>query len=205
MAQSKYDTDGDGICDAPECEAILAIGVVGTNSEAADALIKANLEKIGLQLDLKSLENSAAYNRIFDPKNQVAFVMFAGWLMDYPDPYTFYWFPNYGGNILSQYNTNYSMIGATPEQLEEHGYDASIAVPSMDAKIEECIAAAGDERNQCWAEADQMLAEEIVAYVPLVISTNVQIVSSCVTNYQWATFDSQTAFDQVAKVPGCND
>ena len=205
MAQSKYDTDGDGICDAPECEGILSIGVVGTNAEAADALMKANLEKIGLQLDLKSLENSAAYNRIFDPKNQVAMVMFAGWLMDYPDPYTFYWFPNYGGNILSQYNTNYSMIGATPEQLEEHGYDPSIEVPSMDAKIEECIAATGDERFQCWAEADQMLAEEIVAYVPLVISQNVQIVSSCVTNYQWAAFDSQTAFDQVAKVPGCND
>jgi hypothetical protein len=44
-----------------------------------------------------------------------------------------------------------------------------------------------------------------VAYVPLTISQNVQIVSSCVTNYQWSVFDSQTAFDQVAKVPGCND
>jgi len=205
MRQSKYDTDGDGLCDAPECEGILTIGVVGTEAEAADALIAANLEKIGLGVDLRSLENSAAYNRIFDPKNQVALVTFAGWLMDYPDAYTFYWFPNYGGNILSQYNTNYSMIGATPEQLEEHGYDASIQVPSMDEKIEECIAATDDARTQCWAEADQMLAEEIVAYVPLIISQNVQIHSSCLTNYQWATFDSQTAFDQVAKVPGCND
>ena len=205
MAQSKYDTDGDGICDAPECEGILAIGVVGTNAEAADALIKANLEKIGLGLNLRSLENSAAYRQIFDPRAKVALNMFAGWLMDYPDAYTFYWFPNYGANILGEYNTNYSMIGATPEQLEEFGYDPSIEVPSMDAKIDECIAMAGDARTQCWAEADQMLAEEIVAYVDLTISQNVQIHSSCLTNYQWSVFDSQTAFDQVAKVPGCND
>lgn len=205
MAQSKYDTDGDGVCDAPECEGILAIGVVGTQSEAADALVKANLEKIGLQLNLRSLENSAAYRQIFDPRAQVALNMFAGWLMDYPDAYTFYWFPNYGGNILSEYNTNYSMIGATPEQLEKYGYDPSIEVPSMDDKIDECIGETGDARVQCWAEADQMLAEEIVAYVPLVISQNVQIHSSCVTNYQWSVFDSQTAFDQVAKVPDCND
>jgi hypothetical protein len=125
--------------------------------------------------------------------------------MDYPDAYTFYWFPNYGGNILGEYNTNYSMIGATAEQLEEFGYDPSIEVPSMDAKIDECIATTGDARTQCWAEADQMLAEEIVAYVDLTISQNVQIHSSCLTNYQWSVFDSQTAFDQVAKVPGCND
>jgi peptide/nickel transport system substrate-binding protein len=205
MAQSKYDTNGDGICDAPECSGILTIGVVGTQSEAADALIKQNLEKIGLELNLRSLENSAAYNKIFDPKQHIAMTTFAGWLMDYPDAYTFYWFPVYGGNILDEYNTNYSMIGATPEQLEKYGYDSSIQVPSMDDKIDECIAATDDARTQCWAEADQILAEEIVAFVPLVISQNVQIHSSCLTNYQWAVFDSQTAFDQVAKIPGCND
>jgi peptide/nickel transport system substrate-binding protein len=205
MKLSKYDTNQDGTCDAPECDGILAIGVVGTQSEAADALIKSNLEKIGVNLDLKSLENAAAYNKIFDPKAHVGMTMFAGWLMDYPDAYTFYWFTNYGKNILSQYNTNYSLIGATPEQLQQYGYDPSIEVPSMDAKIDECIAAAGDARTTCWADADKELAEQIVAYVPLVISQNVNIVSSCVTNYQWSVFDSQTAFDQVAKVPGCND
>jgi peptide/nickel transport system substrate-binding protein len=204
MKLSKYDTDKDGLCDAPECSDVLTIGVVGTQSEAADALIKSNLEKIGVELDLKSLENSAAYNQIFDPTKHVAMVTFAGWLMDYPDAYTFYWFTNYGGNILDEFNTNYAMIGATPEQLQKYGYEIT-EVPSMDAKIDECIAAVGDARTTCWAEADVMLNEEIVAYVPLIISQNVNIVSSCVTNYQWSVFDSQTAFDQVAKIPGCND
>ena len=75
----------------------------------------------------------------------------------------------------------------------------------MDEKIDECIAATGDARIQCWVEAEKILNEEVVAYVPLVISQNVNIVSSCVTNYQWAVFDSGTAFDQVALIPGCGE
>ena len=58
---------------------------------------------------------------------------------------------------------------------------------------------------QCWADADKMLNEEVASYVPLVISQNVNIVSSCVTNYQWSVFDSGTAFDQVALKPGCGE
>lgn len=204
MKQSPYDTDQDGICDAPECEGVLAIGVVGTQSEAADALIASNLEKIGIKLDLKSLENSAAYKQIFDPKAHVALTTFSGWLMDYPDAYTFYWFTNYGANILDEYNTNYTMMGATPEQLKKYGYDLT-SVVGMDEKIDECIAQAGDARVQCWADADKMLNEEVASYVPLVISQNVNIVSSCVTNYQWSVFDSGTAFDQVALKPGCGE
>jgi peptide/nickel transport system substrate-binding protein len=205
---TEYDTNGDGLCDAPACDGVLAVGVVGTQSEAADALISANLEAIGITLDLKSLENSAAYNKIFDPKAHVALTMFSGWLMDYPDAYTFYWFTNYGGNILAQYNTNYTMMGATAEQLKEYGYTDAYGITSvagMDDKIDECIAAAGDARVTCWADADRMLAEEVVSYVPLVISQNVNIVSSCVTNYQWSVFDSGTAFEQVAKIPGCGE
>jgi len=204
MKQSKYDTDQDGICDAPECEGVLAVGVVGTEAEAADALIASNLEKIGIKLDLKSLENASAYKQIWDPEAHVALAMFTGWLMDYPDPYTFQWFTNYGPNILDSYNSNFSLIGATPEQLKGYGYDIT-TVPGMNEKIDECIALAGDERVQCWADADKMLNEEVAAYVPLIISQNVNIVSSCVTNYQWSVFDSGTAFDQVALKPGCGE
>ena len=129
--------------------------------------------------------------------------LFSGWLMDYPDAYTFYWFTNYGGNILDAYNTNYAMIGATPAQLKKYGYKVT-SVPGMDDTIDKCAATpAGDARYQCWADADKELNEQIAAYVPLTISTNINIVSSCVTNYTWDVFDGQTAFDQIALKPGC--
>lgn len=200
---TKYDTNGDGKCDVAACNNITAIGVVGTQSEAQDALIKSNLAKIGININTVELSNDAAYNKIFDPKAHIPMVLFSGWLMDYPDAYTFYWFTNYGGNILDAYNTNYGMIGATPAQLNKYGYKVT-SVPGMDSTIDKCAATpAGDARYQCWADADKELNEQIAAYVPLTISTNINIVSSCVTNYTWDVFDSQTAFDQIGLKPGC--
>ena len=75
----------------------------------------------------------------------------------------------------------------------------------MDDTINKCAALLlGDARYQCWADADKQLNEQIAAYVPLVISQNVNIVSDCVTNYTWSVFDSQTAFEQIALKPGCS-
>jgi peptide/nickel transport system substrate-binding protein len=203
MKNSKYDTNKDGICDAPECSNVYSIGVVGTQSEAADALIASDLKKIGIVLDMHHLENAAAYNKIFDPKAHVAFTMFSGWIQDYPDAYTFYWFTNYGGNILSQYNTNYALIGATPAQLKQYGYTVT-SVPSMDDTINKCAATpAGDARYQCWADADKQLNEQIAAYVPLVISQVVSIVSSCVTNFSYDASNGSQAFDRMAVKPDC--
>jgi peptide/nickel transport system substrate-binding protein len=200
MKQSKYDTDQDGLCDAPECSGILAIGVVGTQSEAADALIADNLKKIGVELNLKSLENATAYNKVFDPKAHLPVATFVGWLMDWPEAFTFFFATSYGKSILDQYNTNYTMIGATPEQLQKYGYDVT-SVPSIDADLEACIPVTGDERVTCFAELDKKLTE-LAVYVPLTFTQNVNIVSSRVTNFTWSAFDSQTAFEQVALVAG---
>ena len=180
-----------------------SVGVVGTQSEAADALIASDLKKIGINLDMHHLENAAAYNKIFDPKAHVAMTLFSGWIMDYPDAFTFYFFTNKGANILDQYNTNYAMIGATPAQLKKYGYKVT-SVPGMDDTIDKCTATpAGDARYQCWADADKELNEQIAAYVPLTISQVVNIVSSCVTSFTYDASDGSPAFDRLALKPGC--
>ena len=130
------------------------------------------------------------------------FSTFAGWVQDYPDPFTFYFFPLYGPNILDAYNTNYSMTGADPEQLEKYGYDVTEVSQALDTKIEECMAAAGDARLTCWGEAEKVLMEEVVPVVPLVWSNTEQIISSRVLNYTFAYYDGQLAYDQIALEPG---
>jgi ABC-type transport system substrate-binding protein len=201
MKQSKYDTNQDGICDAPECKNVLAVGIVGDVSEAVDQLFTNNLAKIGIELNFKEFTDSAAYNKIMDPKNHIPFSDFGGWVHDYPDGYT-WWFPiMYGPNIVSQYNTNYSMVGATAEQLKEYGYSVT-SVPSMDAQVEKCIPLTGQEREQCWADDDKYFMENIVADVPLVFSNTVNIVSDRVTNYTWALADQQPAYDHLALAGG---
>jgi peptide/nickel transport system substrate-binding protein len=202
MALSKYDSNGDGVCDAPECKGVLSVGVVGRVSEAQDALIAQNLGAIGIELDVNSFDNSTAYNKIFDPKNHIPINTFGGWLQDYPDAFTFYYFPMYGPNILDAYNTNYSMAGADPDQLEKYGYGVTEVSQALDTKIEECMAKTGDERTACWAEADKVLMEEVVPIVPLIFSNVEQIISSRVQNYTYSLFDNQMAYDQIALAPG---
>lgn len=201
MALSKYDTNQDGICEAPECKNVLAIGVVGDVSEAVDQLFTNNLAKIGIELNFKEFENATAYNKIFDPKNHIPLSDFAGWIHDYPDGYT-WWYPiMYGPNILSQYNTNYSMVGATVEQLKKYGYSIT-NVPSMDAEIEKCFPLTGQERLQCWVDADKYFMENIVGVVPLVFSNVVNIISDRVTNYTWSIVDQAPAYDHLALAGG---
>jgi len=202
MAQSKYDTDQDGVCDAPECKGVLSVGVVGRTSEARDALIAQNLAAIGIELDVNSFDNATAYNKIFDPTAKLPFSTFAGWVQDYPDPFTFYFFPLYGPNILDQYNTNYSMAGADPDQLEKYGYEVTEVTQVLDEKIDECLAASGDARLECWGAAEKVLMEEVAPVVPIVWSNTEQIISSRVLNYTYAYYDSLMAYEQVALVPG---
>lgn len=202
MAQSKYDTNQDGICDAPECKDVLALGDNSDTNSAINQLVAQNLEAIGITLDLKELEGSTAYGRLIDPKNHIGLqITIAGWLMDWPDAYTFFWFPIYGPNILSQGNTNYSMIGATPEQMQEYGYELT-DVPSINSQIEQCVALTGDERVQCWAEVDKALMEDVASIVPYTFSNTTNVISTLVQNYTFGAFDSQMAYDQVALAPG---
>jgi len=201
MAQSAYDSDQDGVCDAPECEGLINVGVVGKQAEAASALIASNLEKIGIGLDTRSFSNDAAYQKIFDPANKIPFSDFGGWIMDWPDAYTFFLIPMHGEQIIDQYNTNYSMLGASPEQLKKYGYEIT-EVASANDEIDACIPLEGQERLQCWADLDKYIMEELAPVVPLVFSNTINIVSSRVVNFTFSVFDSQTAFEQIALAPG---
>jgi peptide/nickel transport system substrate-binding protein len=202
MAQSKYDTNGDGICDAPECKGVVSVGVVSRVPEAQDALIAQNLAAIGIELDVNSFDNATAYNKVMDPKAKVPLNTFAGWLEDYPDAYTFYFPLMYGPNIQDQYNSNYPMVGADPDQLERYGYEITEVPQDLDTKIEECISLSGEERTACWADADKVMMEVVVPIVPLLFSNTEQIISSRVVNYTYSLFDSQMAYEQVALAPG---
>ena len=201
MKQSKYDTNQDGVCDADACKNVLAIGVTGRVAESISQLFQQNMAKIGIQLNYKFFDNGVAYNKIFDPKNHIPWQDFAGWIHDYPDGYTWFYPILYGPNILDQYNTNYSMVGATSQQLTKYGYSIK-SVPSMDSQIEKCFPLTGTERTQCWADADKYFMENIVAAVPLVFSNVVNIISDRVENFTFSAVDQAPAYDHLALANG---
>jgi peptide/nickel transport system substrate-binding protein len=200
MAQSAYDTDQDGVCDAPECSNILTISDREDPYPEQTALLSQNLEPLGLTLDVKQLERSTMYNKCLDANSHHALCAAPGWGKDYADGITF-GEPLFASAGLWESCCNYSLVGATSEQLSGWGYDVT-EVPSVDEKVEECSALEpGDERFQCWAELDQHLMEEVVPWVPYLFDNNVDVLSENIQNYSFDQFAGLAAFDSLA-VPG---
>jgi peptide/nickel transport system substrate-binding protein len=195
---TSYDTDGDGVCDADACKDVLTVANNQPKSKEAAALIQQNLQAIGVSLDIKYFTQSAAYGKVFDPKNHIAFTTgWAGWLKDYPDAYTFFFPVMYGPNILDQYNTNYSMVGGTPEQMKKYGYSVT-TVPGMDAQIEKCFPTTGDARISCWADADKYLMETVVPIVPTLFSNQITITSDRIVNWTYSAYNDSASLSHLA-------
>jgi peptide/nickel transport system substrate-binding protein len=196
MKASAYDTNGDGLCDAPECKDVLAITDEADPYPKQAALIQQSLEAIGITLDVKPFERGTMYAKCSDPSTHMGICLAPAWGKDYPDAYTFgvplfsstYLFPSYG---------NLALVGASPEYLKKYAYSVT-TVPSVDDKIAECKSATGDARITCWAELDKMLMEQIVPWVPYLFDNSLDIISARINHYSFDQFAGVAAFDQMA-------
>ncbi|HET9310723.1 MAG TPA: ABC transporter substrate-binding protein [Actinomycetota bacterium] len=196
MAQSKYDSDGDGVCDDPVCEDILTVTDREDPYPKQSALMQQFLEPLGITLDVKQLERGVMYTRCNDMNSQTALCAGPGWGKDYADGYTFGG-PMFDSSGLWPSCCNYQGMGASADQLREWGYDVS-EVPSIDDQVDECSAATGNERFQCWADFDSQLMEDIVPMVPYLFDNSVDIISANVTNYSFDQFAGLADFGAMA-------
>ena len=199
MALSAYDSDGDGICDAPECSGILAVTDEADPYPDQAALIAQNMEALGLQFDSKSFERTTMYAKCNDPSSLVAICLAPAWGKDFPDGYTFA-DPLFGSAAIFPSCCNYGLVGASPDLLREAGYQVT-EVPSVDDQIKEANAQTGEARFQAWADLDTTLMEEIVPWAPYLFDNSVSITSERIVNYQFDQFAGVDAFDQWAIAP----
>jgi peptide/nickel transport system substrate-binding protein len=196
MRQSKYDTDQDGICDAPECKGVLTIADSAAPYPEQNAVLQDNAASIGIELDIRSGDRyEFMYAKCQDPAAKVAFCPSPGWFKDYSDAVTF-------GEPLFQStgigSSNYSLVGASPELLADAGYEVT-EVPSADDKIEECKAIPpGDERIQCWVELDRLITEEIVPWIPWLFDNDVDIAGERIVNYTYDQSSGLMSLDHVS-------
>ena len=97
----------------------------------------------------------------------------------YADAYTF-GPPLFDASSLYPICCNFSLIGASEDQLTEWGYPAGTTVPDVGDRMKECAAIpVGDERYTCWANFDKYMMEEVVPWVPVTFSNNNDITSAC--------------------------
>lgn len=200
MAQSAYDSDGDGVCDDPVCDGVLAITDEADPYPDQAALIQDNLEPLGITLDVKSFDRTTMYNTCTDPETHMGICLAPGWLKDYLDAVTF-GPPLFGSAAIYPSCCNRSLVGASPELLEKYDYDVT-QVPNIDEEMDACSALpGGDERIQCWADIDRLLMEEIVPYVSYLFDNNIDITSQRIVNYSFDQDSTLAAWDQIAIAP----
>jgi peptide/nickel transport system substrate-binding protein len=199
MAQSAYDTDGDGVCDAPECSQILGLTDEADPYPDQAALIQQNMEPLGLSFDVKSFERTTMYSKCNDPSAQAALCMGPGWGKDFPDGYTFA-DPLFGSAAIFPSCCNYGLLGASADLLTENGYTVT-EVPTVDPQIADANTQTGDARFQAWADLDSTLMEEVVPWVPYLFDNNVDVLSARIVNYSFDQFAGLAAYDHFAIAP----
>ncbi len=138
MKLSKYDTDGDGSCDDPSCQNILALTSTTEPNPRVAALFNQNVEQIGMTFNVKALETTTMYAKCNSLGDRIPICLATGWLQDYPDAFTF-GPPIFGSEGLYPSCCNYAAVGASSDQLTEWGYSVT-QVPSADDKLAECAA-----------------------------------------------------------------
>jgi peptide/nickel transport system substrate-binding protein len=198
MKQSKYDTDGDGICDAPECKDVLYLTATDRLRQDMVPPTVASLEKIGITLNVRSVED--AYTPIQTVAENIPISGRAGWGKDYPDTSTFMVLFD-SRSIIPTGNVNYSLIGATCEQL--NGIDGwqgiCEGIPSVDADIDACNQELDpDARITCWGDLDKKLMEEVVPWVPYLDASAIQITGPTVTQWEFDQFAGTISYGHVA-------
>jgi peptide/nickel transport system substrate-binding protein len=210
MKQSKYDTDGDGLCDADVCNDVLMVNRDYTPWTQYSPIMQDSLSKIGIQLKVRELDVSTAYTTIQTIDNLVPIAINAGWGKDYASPYGFDFFLFNTAGIACQGTINYSNVGMTKDQAAECGDNVLAAwnaatnnganpIPGVDAEMEQCVKTpAGDAYQQCWANLDKKLMEEIVPWVPYRWGSQNTVLADSVVQWNFDQAAGWTAYSRIA-------
>jgi peptide/nickel transport system substrate-binding protein len=202
MKQSKYDTNKDGICDASQCKNLVMINRNYSPYTEAEPVVVSSLQKIGIQVKPRELATSAAYTTVQTVKNSVPIAMNTRWGKDYADPYTFGVLFD-GRGIAATGNTNYSLVGITPKQASEFGVKlpSGAQIPSVDADIDACQKISNtqpDQRNDCYANLDKKLMEQVVPWVPYLWQRQITVTAPSMTKFEYDQFSGYLSLTQVA-------
>ena len=201
MMQSKYDTDKDGLCDAPACKGIVHLNRNYAPWSNHTAIINQSAGKIGVELVTREASRSTVNDLSGQPGKKIPLASGNGWGQDYKDASTFMVMWD-GRRILTDGNQAFSLVGITPAKAKEVGADFPAGgVPSVDADIDACNALAGQERVDCWVALDKKIMETVVPFVPLLDATAIDLLGPAVTKYDFDQQGTEQALAHVAVDP----
>jgi peptide/nickel transport system substrate-binding protein len=202
MKLSAYDTDKDGLCDAPACKGVINLNRSFAPWSAMSPIIEQSAAKIGITIETREASRSAVNNTLSPVARKIPLSSGNGWGKDYADPSTFMVLFD-SRNIPPVGNAGFLLVGisgAQAKELKKVGFPAG-GVPSVDADIDACNALAGTERTDCWVALDKRITEEIVPWVPLMDATAIDLIGPAVTKYEFDQDGNEMALAHVAVDP----
>ena len=201
MAQSKYDTDQDGLCDAAPCKGVINVNRNFAPWATMGPIIEQSAEQIGIDIETREATRSAVNDASSTTARKIPFSSGNGWGKDFADPSTFFVIYD-GRNIIPSGNTAFSLVGVTKAQEQELGITIPPGgVPSINADIDRCQPLAGQERTDCWTALDKKLTEEIVPQVGLIDANDVALVGPAVTQFDYDQFGLEPSLARLAVDP----
>jgi len=203
MKQSKYDPGKTGTCTAAACKGVLMIADTRALDNRMVPVIVADAKKIGITFTVRAI--NGAYTTIQTTNKNIPFSERPGWGKDYADPYTFFGELFDGRALIPSGNTNYSLVGITPQinKAQKLGVTGDLAhVPSIDSDVTACQTLTGGGRLPCWENLDKKLMTQVVPWVPFLWSNVVKVLGPNVTQWKYDQFTDTTAYSQVAVKAG---
>ena len=196
MAQSKYDSTHGGSCDAAVCAHISAVALTSrVLPPQMIPLVKQDLVQIGLHLDVTPLGGDDAFKTAGDPTKDPGMFLFWAWLKDYPNGAD-YFVPLFSNESIDTGN-NFSLMGATADQLHGWGYEVT-AVPNVDDRIDACLPLVGQAQQRCWTGLDQYMMEKVVSTLPFVSESYVELVPARLRAYSYDQSNDLPSLDRIA-------
>jgi ABC-type transport system substrate-binding protein len=210
MKQSKYDSNGDGKCDADVCDNVVMVNRNYTPWTEYTPILQQGFAEIGINLKIRELEIGTAYTTGQTIENMIPIGAMAGWGKDYGSPFGFDFFEFNTAGISCTGNSNYGLVGMTEDMAKECGpntlaawkaatNDGKDPLPSVDADMDACVALPpGAEYQQCWADLDTRIMEEIVPWIPYRWATNQVTLADTVTKYEGDQSSGVPAYAKIA-------
>lgn len=183
MARSAYDRNGDGICDASACHEVLAATRTEPVYRRQAAIVARDLAKLGIDLRSRAYDPEAFFGRVIAQRAKVPLVVPIAWIADYANA-SAYFDPLFYGPSFAGGGGSPSLVGAPPSDLRRLGYPTD-QVPSIDTTISQCDRQIGAGAFSCWAQADMLLSEQVVPWVPYDFPRNVELVGDRVIRFSW--------------------
>lgn len=197
LRHSRYDEDGDGVCDASACDGVVVLFAPAETPRAMEPVVQQSLAALGIDVVVR--ESADPFSALGIVRKDIPASPLPSWGKDFADPSTFMVLFD-SRSIIPTGNVNFSLVGLTPALAAKVGATGTVdGIPNVDGEIDRCAAILETSaRLDCYAQLDRRLMEAVVPWAPYLERSNVDILGPAVAAWGYDQSTTVAAYGRVA-------